>query len=235
MIIKSVTKLLLYLAAFAALGVLAVFLVFQVMDFKQSGDVPDLTGKSVTEAAEILSKKKLLLGISGKEYHDEIAEGHVISQMVSPGGEAAAGTEIGVKVSLGGEVYSLPSFEGQRLENAKLSLVNLGIKGKKITWVYTENEEKGTIISQRPLPGDIRSNEINFLVSQGAKDIEYNCPSFVKMNIEDARELARAMGIKLKELKQGDRIIMQQVEAGALIKKGETMEVTLGRGPGVWF
>jgi serine/threonine-protein kinase len=233
--IKSYLKLLGYFIAFVAIGAVTAFLIFKVINFDKSGEVPSLVGKSITEAAELLNSRKLFLTVEGKKYHDEIAEGYIIEQNIQPGEKVQIGTEIGVIISKGPEMYSLPSFEGQPLEDAKLTLLNLGIKLNKVTWVHSDTVKKGHIIAQRPLPGNRESNEINFLVSLGPYKVSYRCPSFVNMTIEDARILARELGIKLEEKESGSRVIFQKPEEGAIITKGDTVEVTLGRGWGMWF
>ena len=55
------------------------------------------------------------------------------------------------------------------------------------------------------------------------------------MRIDDARSLADKLGIRLIEKEKGSRVIFQKPEAGAIIKKGDMIEVKLGRGWGTWF
>ncbi len=233
--IKSFFKLLAWLAAFTAAGIVAVFLVYKVVDFEKTGKVPVLTGKTISEASELLAGRKLLLKVEGEEYDEEIAEGRIVKQDTEPGVKIPAGAEVGVLVSRGPEIYSMPSFEGQLLKDAKLTLINLGMKIRKITRVHSDTVEKGRIIAQRPLPGNVDSNKINFLVSLGPYPVSYRCPSFVNMTIDDARVLARQLGIKLIERDRGSKVIFQKPEAKAIVKKGDSVEVTLGRGWGMWF
>ncbi len=224
-----------YFMSFIALGAVAAFLVFKIVSSDKTGEVPLLEGKSLTEAAEYLNKNKLLLSIQGKEYHNEIPEGRIISQKIKPGDKVKAGTHVEVIVSKGQEMYSMPSFEGQMFEDAKLTLNNLGIKIKKVTSVHSDSMAKGMIIAQRPLSGNSAGNEINFLVSLGPYIRSYRCPAFVNMTIDDARRLAKELGIELVEKESGSKVIFQKPEAGAIIKNGESVEVKLGRGWGVWF
>ncbi|GBD96774.1 MAG TPA: PASTA domain-containing protein [Nitrospirae bacterium] len=233
--IKNIVKLFFYFIAFVVVGAVAAYLVFQVVNFDKGGEVPLLVGKSVTEAAELLNKRKLFLSIKGKYYHDEIPEGYIIEQKTEPGERIQVGTDVEVLVSKGHEIYSMPSFEGQILEDAKLTLINLDMQIKKVTRVHSDSVSKGVIIAQRPLPGNISSNEINFLVSLGPYKISYRCPSFVDMTIDDARILAEELGVKLIEKERGSRVIFQKPEAGALINKGDSVEIKLGRGWGMWF
>jgi len=232
---KNFIKLFAYFISFVAVGAVAVVLILEVVNFDETREVPLLVGKNITDAAELLNKKNLFLNIERKEHHEEIMEGNIISQNIEAGQKVRVGSEIGVVVSKGSAIYSMPSFEGQRLEDAKLTLANLGIQIKKITPVHSDTVEKGRIIAQRPLPGNIDSNEIHFLVSLGPYEVSYRCPSFVNMTADDARMLAGELGIQLSEKGQGSRIIFQKPEAGAEVQKGDSVEVTLGRGWGMWF
>jgi len=233
--LKTIFKLLFYLVTFTALGAAAAYLFFQIKGFEDIRKVPLLVGKNLSEATELLNKERLFINIEDKMYNEEIEDGHIIKQIVGEGKRVRAGTEIGVIVSKGTEMYSMPSFEGQLLEDAKLTLFNLGMKVGKVTVVHSDTVEKGEIVAQRPLPGNIESNEINFLVSKGPYDVSYKCPAFVNMTIDDARILAKELGITLIEKDKGSRVIFQKPEAEATIKKGGSVEVTLGRGWGMWF
>lgn len=233
--IRKFLKIIMYFIAFVAAGAASVFLVYKAINYDKAGEVPLLTGKSVTEAAEILNKEKLSLSIAGKERHDEVPEGYIISQKISPGERVKPGTEVAVVVSKGRERYAMPSFEGQIFEEAKLTISNLGMKIKKVTWVHSASVAKGKIIAQRPLPGNATGNEINFLASLGPYTVSYRCPAFVNMTIDDAKILAGALGIELIERESGSKVIFQKPEAGALINSGDSVEVKLGRGWGMWF
>jgi serine/threonine-protein kinase len=233
--VKTYLKLLFYSLTFIVLGVAAAYLYFQIKGFEDIRKVPLLVGKNITEVTELLQKERLIMKIEDEIYNEEIEEGHIIKQNIAEGKQVKAGTEIRVIVSKGTEIYSMPLFEGQLLEEAKLTLLNLGIEVGKVTMVHSDLVDRGKIIAQRPLPGNFDSNEINFLVSKGPYDVSYKCPSFVNMTIDDARILARELGIVLIEKDKGNRIIFQKPEAEVIIKKGGSVEVTLGRGWGMWF
>lgn len=233
--IRNIFKGIFYFIAFVAVGALAAWLVFEILDFDKTGKVPLLAGRSVSEASELMNERKLFLKIEREESNEAVEEGHIISQSIEPGERIMIGTEVRVVVSKGTEIYTMPSFEGQPLEEAKLTLANLGIQINKITKIHSDSVGKNRIIAQRPLPGNIERNEVNFLVSLGPYDVSYKCPSFVNMTIDDVRMLAEKLEIKLIEKDSGSRVIFQKPEAGAVIKRGDAVEVTLGRGWGMWF
>lgn len=233
--IRNLFRIIFYLVGFIAVGAIAVFLTLEVISLDRAVTVPSLIGMDVSEARKLLEDKGLSLKVEGEEYDAEVPEGHIMRQDVKPGGEVGPGTVIKIFVSKGANILSMPSFEGQPLEDVKLTLINLGMETGRITWVHSDTVEKGRIIAQRPLPGNVGSHKVNFLVSLGPYDVSYKCPSFVNLTIEDARALADKLGLRLVEREDGSRVIFQKPEAGAIVKRGDTVEVTLGRGWGLWF
>jgi beta-lactam-binding protein with PASTA domain len=231
---KNFTRLLLYLAGFLLLSLVAVFLVYKLINFNKLV-IPSLKGKSISEAQELLEVRGLPLKVEDEVYDAEIPKNLIVRQEPVAGEKAGAGTEIRVFLSKGVELFSMPSFEGQPFDDARLTLINLGIKVGKVTRVHSDTVRKGLIIAQRPLPGNVRSNKANFLVSLGSYKVSYKCPFFVSMSVADARKIADMLGIKLIEQEEGDVVIYQKPEAGVIIERGDSVEVTLGRVGGLWF
>lgn len=233
--LKGLLRIMFYIIVIITISIAGIVLSIRLIGYERTVEVPLLVGKDINEVKQILAKKGLSLEIDSEVYNTRFPKGAVIKQDIESGKRVKRGSEIRVVISKGVEVFSMPSFEGQMLEEAKLTLINLGLNIGKITWVHSDTIEKGRIIAQRPLAGNVMENEINFLVSLGPYEVSYRCPSFVSMTIDDARRLAELLGIKLSEQDEGSRIIFQKPEAGAIIKKGDTVEVTLGRGGGFWF
>jgi len=233
---KNYLKYFLYFVIFAALGAGGSYLFYKKSDLSKTTEVPAVTGRSIAEAGELLKKRHLSLNIKSRSYDSSVPEGYISQQLQGPGKRIKSGSEVDVIVSSGrdGELFAMPSFEGQFLDDAKLTLNNLDIKIKKVTWVHSNSADKGVIIAQRPLPGTTDRNEINFLVSIGPYDVFYKCPPFRDMTINGARALAKNLGIELVEQKEGNKIISQKPEPGAMIRKGDSVEITLGRSK-FWF
>lgn len=233
--IKNLLKYFVYFIIFAAIGAGGAYLFFKMKDVGKADEVPALAGKNIQEAADLLNKGNWSLSITAQEFDENIPEGNIIKQLIAPGEKLRKDSEVGVIVSKGREreIFSLPSFEGQLLDEAKLSLANFGIKIGKVTWVHSDTAEKGVIITQRPMPGSVSTREVNFLVSFGAYDVFYKCPSFVNMPPDEARMLTEKLGLELVEQGEGSKVISQKPEPGAIIRKGDTVEVTIGSR--MWF
>lgn len=232
---RNFFRLLRYFAIFLLLGVIASFLIYKLVNLNKTVEVPSLRGKSVSEARKLLYGRKLSLKIEGEDYDAKVPKDYIVRQDVEPGKKIKIGTHIKVFVSKGSEIFSMPSFEGQLLRDAKLTLINLGIKIWKVTRVHSDTVGKGRIIAQRPIYGNVRSNKVNFLVSLGPYRVLYKCPSFINMAVDDARQLAKALGLKLIEQDGGNIVIFQKPGAGAIVKRGDSIEITLGQGWGLWF
>lgn len=232
---KNLFKLMLYFLGFIALGAVASFLIFKLITFGKTVEVPLLTGKSVSEATTLLGGRGLSLEIQGEDYDADIAAGKIIRQEAKPGEKVEKGSTIMVIISQGKAMFAIPYFEGMDIEDAKLTLKRLEMETEKITRVHSDTEQKNRVISQRPLPGYSDNNKVNFLVSLGPYDVSYKCPLFINMTADEARALAKTLGLKLREKHSGSVVVFQRPESGTIVKKGDTVEITLGRRDGVWF
>lgn len=233
--VKSFFKTLFYLLVFIAIGAVAALVIFNIIDFKKTVNVPLLIGKNVPAASELLNNKGLSLEMQGEEYNEKIPAGSISRQDVIEGEKVKKGSSIKVFVSKGGEMFTIPYLEGMDMDDVELTLINSWLAMGKITQVHSDTIEKNIVIAQRPLHGYSSEKKINLLVSMGPYEVSYKCPSFVKMTVEEARKIAGALGLKLIEQESGSVVVSQNPEAGSIIKKGDSIEVTLGRKRGFWF
>ncbi len=232
---KNFFKILFYFLGFVVVGVVAAPLIFKVIDFGKNVSVPSLIGKSIPEATKLVSGAGLSLNVQGEEYDDKIPPGFIMQQDVSEGQKVEKGSSIHVLVSKGKASFTIPYLEGMVMSDVELTLLTSGLEIGKVTLVHSDTIEKDVVIAQRPLSGTSSEKKVNLLVSLGPYEISYKCPSFVKMTIEDARKIAGALGIKLIEQEFGNAVVSQNPAAGSVIKKGDSVEVTLGRKRGFWF
>jgi serine/threonine-protein kinase len=232
---RNIIRLLIYFLGFAVAGIVAVLLIFQITGFGKKARVPALVGKSISEAAGILNDKGLNMKIKGEEYHPHIPLDHIISQGLQEGETVEKGSDIKVIVSAGKAKFTIPYLEGMDINDVQLTLEKLNIEIVKITRVHSDTVDKNRVITQRPLPGHPGDKKVNLVVSLGPFDVFYRCPSFIDMTVQEARRIAKILGLKLIEKEIGRVIVLQKPEAGAVIKKGDHVEVTLGRGGGFWF
>ena len=232
---KNALKLAIFFIGFIIAGAFVAFLVFKLINFSGTAKVPSLIGKSVSDVASLLKDSGLSLEIQGEDYHADIPQGFIVTQDIQQGERIAKGSSVKVYISKGKATFVVPYLEGMDVDEVKPTLLNAGLEIGKTTWVHSDTQGKNIIIAQRPLPGYSDSNKANLLVSLGPYEVSYKCPSFVKMTVDEAGIMAKNLGLKLIEKESGNIVMFQKPEAGSIIKKGESVEITLGRGGSFWF
>lgn len=141
------------------IGMLGVFVVAFMWAFFSFGNfwstqditVPDVTGKQVEIAKEILSKEHLNVSVNEIE-SDEVPVGEVITQTPSGGAVVKENRTIYLTVSKGnqGSEVLMPDLRDLTLDEAKKKLSEIGLTIGSVHYAESEKYESGKIISQSP-------------------------------------------------------------------------------------
>ena len=141
------------------IGMLGVFVVAFMWAFFSFGNfwstqditVPDVTGKQVEIAKEILSKEHLNVSINEIE-SDEVPVGEVITQTPSGGAVVKENRTIYLTVSKGnqGSEVLMPDLRDLTLDEAKKKVSEIGLTIGSVHYAESEKYENGKIISQSP-------------------------------------------------------------------------------------
>ncbi|QPK83291.1 Stk1 family PASTA domain-containing Ser/Thr kinase [Corynebacterium qintianiae] len=92
-------------------------------------DVPDVTGISPQEAAEVLGNASLELHPEiRRENSDDVPAGMIISQNPAAGSQLSKGSQVSVVVSEGREKVQVPSLVGMNVNQATSTLNSLGLE-----------------------------------------------------------------------------------------------------------
>ncbi len=217
----------LYILAFTVIGVLFGYLTFKVLSFSRTVEVPDLYGKSLTEAGRLLAPKSLTLKITGKEYDALIPSDSIIRQAVPAGHEVKERSEIEVVLSRGPRAGSVPMLVNEKLGSAESLLLQKGLMIAKVLWVHSDTVEKDTILAQNPESDDQVGEAITVLVSLGPHEEHFYCPDFRGMSAKEAAELLKQMHLRGVTKGEGNTVVSQKPEPGKQIKTGETIYLQL--------
>ena len=138
--------------------------------------VPDVRGMADATAQSTIQNYGFNVGTVTYDYSDSVEKGMVISQTVTPGGKAAAGTTISITVSNGPkpeEKIDIQSFVGQQESALKSWASQNGLYTNVSDSQYSSSYAKGCIISMSPSSGNIsKGGTISYVVSLGAKPQE---------------------------------------------------------------
>ena len=169
-------------------------------------EVPYLEGRAYNEGFAA-KYKEFNIRLLPQEYHDTIAEGHIISQEPAGGEEIQRGSDIWITVSMGKEppLIKLVDFVGVDAAEAVQLLTEQGfkpLKRKEPSYVL----EAGLVTRTDPaahteLP---QGQTVYVYVSTGPEIVERSVPNVVGLDIERAKELMDQQGFKNVRYEQVD-------------------------------
>lgn len=183
-------------------------------------DVPDVVGKDIEQAREILEDVGLKIEAPLiKQFMSDVPAGQVYDQN-KRNIRVKQGSFIKLSVSEGALMESMDNYIGSTLDSAKQKLGALGVDVEKQIEpeeVFSD-QEPGVIVNQTPDAGtefDPKLAEITFMVSKGRETVPM--PDLINHTVAEAKDL-----IKAHELKLSDDDILY--EPSYEIKKGLVIE-----------
>jgi len=148
--------------------------------------VPDLPGKTVSQARLELSKKDLAVAQRGSEFSDRWDRGLIIKQDPAPDSKIRVTKVIQVVMSAGSQNVRVPALENKSLETVLTILQASGLTKGKITQIHSRRYPAGRIIAQKPAPDEVaeRNAQVGLLISQGAREAQCVMPDLIGRKAE---------------------------------------------------
>ena len=196
--------------------------------------VPDVTGMEMEEAAKKISRLKLQVAVN-EIYSDEVAAGHVVTQMPPAGIALPEGGVLTLTVSLGRSMVAVPELTGKTLTAARTMLDDLGLKAE-ITEEYNNTVTENRIISQTPEENESlrRGDAVKLVVSKGKKPV--SVPDVVGMRQADAisllteMELTYSVQMSYSDTVEKGYVISQNPHSGQEQHSGDRIVLVVSRG-----
>ena len=137
----------------------------------EPGVVPDLKGKNLAEATEMLHAAKLAVGKVTVQYKEGAAQGAVLSQDIEAGKKVAAGTKVDLVVNISKGQSVVPDLKGLTLSDARERLSSMGLMVGSVS-TKEDSAPKGTVIGAEPEFGKVLSegSVVTLIVSGGKKE-----------------------------------------------------------------
>jgi hypothetical protein len=195
---KAAYYILLYLILFFASAVAA----SQILLKGELVTVPDLVGKTLTEAKSEAARRKTILGVQGYQYDSRYERGRIIAQDPPAQSRVKSHRTVKVVLSEGSEKVAMPKLEGRSLEWAGQALKDAGLRKGRVSQIHTSQFAAGRIIAQYP-PTDTtlpRGAAVNFLVSQGAWEPYFIMPDLIERNSAAVQSRLRELDFKITEI-----------------------------------
>ena len=197
-------------------------------------EVPDVTGKQMTLAKQILEDKRLRVKID-EEFSADVPAGMVISQDPEGGARVKEERTITIKVSKGGENIEMPDVRGLKQADAIAKIEKMGLKVGRISERTSDEEEAGVVIASDPRAGTrvTKGETVDLVISKGKKEKKASVPDVTGLPLEAARKALTSAGFKVgsvekKASKQAvGTVISQSPSGGAEALSGESIHLVV--------
>ena len=165
--------------------------------------VPDLTGKDVVYALEILTDLGLNTKVRGSEYSADIPKNQVIFQSPEPGTEMKKGRDIKIILSKGPQFITMPNLLGLSLQQARIVLEDNGLCGGEFSGIYSASSHPDQIVSQVPRPGNMvkRGTCVDLLASLGRLPENIEMFNLQGLSIDEAILRIEASNLRVGQIK----------------------------------
>jgi serine/threonine-protein kinase len=203
--------------------------------------VPDLEGKDIVYALELLTDLELNTKIEGSEYSPEIPKNNVIFQEPEPGSEIKKGRDVRIIISKGPKSIRMPNLEKLSVQQARIILEENSLCQGQISSTYSNRMRKDSVIAQVPSAGTMitRNECVDLLVSTGVRPQEYKMPDLKGRFLDSAIPLIENNNLilgKMKSVFYNDKtlntIVAQEPLSGYFVTEGSTVDLVINRKPG---
>ncbi|MFJ3660545.1 Stk1 family PASTA domain-containing Ser/Thr kinase [Streptomyces sp. NPDC090119] len=199
--------------------------------------VPPVLSRTQDQAEQRLRSAGLDVGEVKRAYSDTVDRGTVISSDPSSGSRVRGNASVGLTISLGPRTVSVPRVTGQPLQRARERLKSAGLEPGMVTREFSDEVARGSVSRTTPEAGTEMhaGSAIALVVSKGAP---VDVPDVSGEDAESARQDLTDAGLKVKiatERVESDfdkgQVAFQSPEAGSQGAEGDTVTLTLSKGP----
>ncbi|MEU3981877.1 Stk1 family PASTA domain-containing Ser/Thr kinase [Streptomyces sp. NPDC026672] len=202
-----------------------------ISDGPETVTVPDLEGRTLTEAKTLLTKEGLQPGMITRAFSDDVPRGSVIATDPATGTTRRAGSAVALVVSKGSPV-DVPDVTGEDLDGAKQDLEDAGLVVKISDQEVGSLFDKGLVAEQTPTGGGraAEGDTVTLTLSKGPEMVEV--PDVVGLGSGEAKQRLEQAGFQVKEDRGllglfGDTVKEQSVDGGRTAPKGSTITITI--------
>ncbi|WP_326697071.1 Stk1 family PASTA domain-containing Ser/Thr kinase [Streptomyces sp. NBC_01754] len=203
----------------------------------QFTQVPSLLGQTQKAAEDRLGDAGLGLRGVERAYSDTVERGTVISSDPASGERIRGNGSVKLVVSRGPETAKVPDVEGLPLADARRELKEAGFEQGMVTREFSEEIARGEVVRTDPPVGTERhsGSAVAMVVSKGGP---VDVPDVTGLDVQEATEELEEAGLKVKVLpdrveapEDAGEIARQTPGGGAEAAKGDTVELTVSKGP----
>ena len=203
-----------------------------------TANVPDVVGKTLSDASATLADEGLLVGATSYVYDSKVKAGLVKSQDPAADTDTHVGAAVALTVSKGPQTGQVPNVVGLSEADAKTTLEGAGFK---VTTTKAANADvpAGDVVSQSPAAGTVvaAGSTVTISVSTGPPPApKPSVPNVVGLPEADAKTALEDAGFKVTTTQAANAdvpagaVISQSPAAGAVVAAGSTVSISVSTG-----
>ena len=198
--------------------------------------VPDVTGKQLTLARQILEDQHLRVTVA-ETFDASVPVGVVVSQTPEAGTTVKEERTITIYVSKGGEELEMPNLRGLKQADAIDKLQKMGLRLGSAYETFSD-EDSGTVISQDPRSGTriSKGQSVDITVSKGQKIKKVSVPNVKGVPSDRAHTMIEGSGLKVGSVSEeastqaAGTVVSQSPAAGAEADSGSAVSIVISSG-----
>ncbi|MFD3607501.1 Stk1 family PASTA domain-containing Ser/Thr kinase [Streptomyces atroolivaceus] len=199
--------------------------------------VPSILGQTQSAAEKRLADEGLDLKGVERAYSDTVKRGTVISSDPDPGERIRGNDAVKLVISRGPEIVEVPDVESLALADARRELKKSGFAPGMVTREFSAEIDRGKVIRTDPRAGTERrpDSAVALVVSKGSP---VDVPDVTGLPAEEATAALDKAGLEAKVLpdrvnspEAAGEIARQTPGSGAEAAEGDTVELTVSKGP----
>ena len=197
--------------------------------------VPDLAGKTVSQATAALSEVGLSLKVEeGRRIDPKVPAGQILAQEPRDGLRTRRQRSVKVWVSAGPRATIVPALSGESQRTAELRLRQDGLEFASAE-VRSSDYPIGGIVAQWPA-ANTTAARVTLLVNRGERGATYVMPDLIGVNGDRAADLLRVRGFRVAVVGEhpypgvpAGVVLRQNPQAGFQIAPGEPISLEVSR------
>ena len=200
---KLIAKLILLALVLVIVAMISALTAMQFAIHTREVPVPNLVGKSVTEAQRAALASGLELQVERQYYSPTVPEGKIMSQVPDPGTKVRRGWQLRVAQSLGPQRVAIPDLSGETSRAAELNIERRGLELGATAAIPTASAPPDQVIAQSPPPNasGVAAPRISLLLSAAPVPGAYVMPNLVGQSLGSATQILETAGMHVGTVK----------------------------------
>jgi eukaryotic-like serine/threonine-protein kinase len=231
----SIGKVLLLVGALGATFVLFFFVSMRVAMRVGQVQVPELRGRTISEATRDLGALELRLRVdTNQRADDKIPVNHIVQQDPPAGVQARPQRTIRVWVSSGPPVTRVPALVGQTERTMRMRVEQEGLVAT-VSAFRSADYQADTVVAQDPRPAS-RAPKVALLLNRGEQETTYVMPDVIGMDGTRVEAVLRSHGFRVATVGSqpysgipAGTVVRQQPAAGFQVGPADAISLEVSR------